>query len=108
MSEKKSKKNTQIALVVAAVVAAVFFFVPVMDGQTLWSKVTAGWTNTPKPAGKERYPRPASTPIKYTSEGGDALEGSGPRQGTNAAPVHDISAREQSDLDRLIEQKMKK
>lgn len=107
MSDKKSKKKTQILIVVALFAAGIIGFLPMPDGQTIWQKVTGTWTNAPKTkaGGNARYPRPASTPYKYTDT---TTEGSGPRRGTNSPPAHDISAREQSDLDRLIDSKTRK
>lgn len=109
MSEKGSKKNKQILALLFAALVAAFLFVPI-GGRTGWQRVSGelpdAWkkSNKTPPAGRYQRPPTAAPAYQYRDP---AVGSGGPTRGSNAAPVHDISAREQSDLDRLIDRKLK-
>lgn len=110
MGERKKMEKKQKQILLLALLAGVLVFFAIdFNGRTGWDRVKtslpASWTGnkTTTPA-KPRYTRPASTPYRYVSQ----PAGSGaPTRGANAPPLDSVTPREQSQLDALINRKLR-
>jgi hypothetical protein len=106
MAKMNKKTRNKIAAVSVFVLALGYFMWPGFNGQTGWERTKAMWSgaSTAKKAGAPtpRYKRPPTSPYQYADPAGGA-----PTHGRDkrAAPVHDVTARDQAQLDALIRRK---
>ncbi|MGK0358650.1 MAG: hypothetical protein ACI9U2_000942 [Bradymonadia bacterium] len=110
MGERKRMKTKHKQILLLALLAAVLVFFAIdFNGRTGWDRVKStlptAWFSAPSKTTTARYPRPQSAaPYRYVSE----PAGSGaPTRGANAAPLDSVTPREQSQLDALIDRKLR-
>lgn len=106
MAKMSKKSRNQLLAVIAFMVALGFFMWPGFNGQTAWQRVRgkpASSSSTPRTATPRHKPSIADK-FRYQQQpagSGMPTRGSDPK----ALPVHDVTARDQAQLDALIRRK---
>lgn len=106
--KKMDKKQKQILLLTLLAGVLVFFAID-FNGRTGWERVKSSlptsWVSSPASTSTPRYARPPSAPpYRYVSQ----PAGSGaPTRGANSPPLDSVTPREQSQLDALINRKLR-
>lgn len=106
MAKMSKKSRNQLLAVVAFMAALGFFMWPGFNGQTAWQRVRGvkPTSNTSTPRTNRYKQPPTANQFRYQQKpagSGMPTRGSDPK----ALPVHDVTTRDQAQLDALIRRK---
>ena len=111
MAERRKMQPKQKQILLLAFLAAVLvFFLIDFNGRTGWDRVKemlpTTWFSGPSDTATTRYPQPPSAaPYRYVSD--PAGTTGAPTRGANAPPLDSVTPLEQSQLDALIDAKLR-